>query len=753
VARPNAHAYGAASGTRAREPTTANASRARAQEARAQGVEEDGEEGRKEERQETGEKGNEEENKPLMPQTGHFILHSNVLPQLTAGHYQLVTDQTGLPFDVAEKTAHVTVSSPRFTMPTDQILSTFPPANAEGAFGDRLPQIVLKRRTLPWERNPAEVAAPSPTPWLALIVVAEGEAELSSATAVADCVTPGTTLLDPGDHDVEQGLYISVTQTVLDKIFPTQADLALLTHVREVDINDTELANGDDDGWLAVVLANRLPVADEATGNGVRYMACLVNVEGQLESLPKPKPPVDRFTWELAQDWRVLATVDASAVPDTRVMGGLNLGGVVLPASMHAGPGDVHVAAPRAGALGVAATTSRTIPMSGVSIDGTRSVREHTVAGQWASITDQVNKAALDPDAKRLVRDRMAVGFRLPIEKFALEKTYRFPVLAHWSFTTNGTRTFEVLMRELDVGLLGTIESADPDAADSNGAASTSTAPPARPAPEVVETGHIGLGHRTRRGDATRAWYRGPFVPFPTKRDYLPGNQPPPLAHDADQLRRVVPDGREDLSLAAAFEIGRLLGVSQLSVVSALLRFRAEQFGAARLRELLSALTDIALPPVQDRIDLGRFVALDFVGILAGDPAKMLGPRRAVADPGRPLDVKGNLDQVIAEGLGIDLNVVRRTSKQLGIVQALAQARVPVANPDGSKVLDARGAATLRGAVDMTLNQVANVAAPPKPVVIRDAHRPRDIERAAAPADALDELIERAAASSAEEED
>ncbi len=40
-------------------------------------------------------------------------------------------------------------------MPPEQILSSFPPANAEGAFGDRLPQIVLKRRTLPWERNPA----------------------------------------------------------------------------------------------------------------------------------------------------------------------------------------------------------------------------------------------------------------------------------------------------------------------------------------------------------------------------------------------------------------------------------------------------------------------------------------------------------------------------------------------------------------------------------------------------------------------
>ena len=695
-----------------------------------------------------------------MPQTGHFILHSNVLPQLTAGRYELVSDQTGLPFDVADKTTRVTVSSPRFTMPTDQILSTFPPANAEGAFGDRLPQIVLKRRTLPWERNPAEAVATSPTPWLALVVVAEGEAELSTATPIADCVTPGTTLLDIDDHDVEQGLYLSVTQTVLDKIFPTKDDLALLTHVREVDINDTELANGDDDGWLAVVLANRLPVADEATGNGVRYMACLVNIEGQLDSLPKPKPPIDHFVWELAQDWRVLGAVDPGAVPDTRVMGGLDVGNVVLPAPMHIGPGDARRGQPRAAApLGAAIGSA--IPMTGVSIDGARSVREHAVAGQWSVATEQVNKVALDPDAKRLVRDRMASGFRLPIEIFALENTYRFPVLAHWSFTTNGLRTFETLMRGLDVGLLGTIESTDPDAAAPTDDAQSPPAPPARPAPEVVETGHIGLGHRTRRGDSTRGWYRGPFVPFPTKRDYLPGDQPPPLAHDADQLRRVVPDGREDLSLAAAFEIGRLLGVSQLSVVSALLRFRADQFGAARIRELLSAVTNIALPPFQpDRIDLGRFVALDFVGMLAGDPVKTLGPRRPVADPGRPVDVKGNLDQVIADGLGIDLGVVRKTSSQLGIVQVLAQATVPVANPDGGKVLDARGAATLRGALTSTLAQVAAVAAPrlttvtAPPTLVTDLRRARGAESARAHApDALDALIERAASFHNEEED
>ena len=146
-----------------------------------------------------------------MPKTGHFILHSNVIPKLTAGHYELVTEQTGTPFTVAPEHTHVTVASPRYVMPTDQILSTFPPANAEGAFGDRLPQIVLKRRTLPWERNPAEpppppqAPQPSATPWLALVVVAEGEAQLSTATPVDQCITAGTKLFEPTDKDVEQG--------------------------------------------------------------------------------------------------------------------------------------------------------------------------------------------------------------------------------------------------------------------------------------------------------------------------------------------------------------------------------------------------------------------------------------------------------------------------------------------------------------------------------------------------------------------
>jgi hypothetical protein len=321
----------------------------------------------------------------------------------------------------------------------------------------------------------------------------------------------------------------------------------------------------------------------------------------------------------------------------------------------------------------------------------------------------------------------MTAGFRYPIELFAIEKVLRFPVLAHWSFTTNEGATFETLMQDLDVGLLGTAPETAPGATDTT-------------APEVVQTGHIGLDQRSRRGDKARAWYRGPFVPFPTIRD-PEGTTRPLLAHSADQLRRVVPDGREDLSLAAAFEIGRLLGLSQLSIVSALLRFRSEQFGAGRLRELVSEVTGFTLPPLAGvRVDLNRFVALQFIGELVKNPEHMIGPRRPVADPGREVVVRGDLDQVIAQGFGFDLAAMRKLADQVGIVAALTRSNVPIADKRP-------GVAELRPALDAELAHVVGVAAPAP--ILRPGRAVRGVRaqiQAKATPDALDVLIDRAAA-------
>jgi hypothetical protein len=703
-----------------------------------------------------------------MPNIGYFILHSHYLPSVTAGDYQLRSDHEGLPADkdgtplnVATQTVHLKVTAPRYVMPTDQILSSFPPANAEGGFANRLPQIVLKRRTLPWERNPVGGLAPSPTPWLALVVVAEGEASLSTApAAVADCVTPGVKLPHPEDRDVDKGLHLDVTQTVLDKIFPCQDDLALLTHVREVDIHDTELMGGDDDGWLAVVLANRLPVP-QGDGTPVRYMACLVNVEGQLDALPKPTPPASGFNFELAQDWRVLSAVSGLG-PDAMVQGGgVSLPGVVLPS-----PAQVAMHAPRAAASGSSADVSRAYLQGGQAaqggaLNGAQGLSQTTKASQWrsatASTTAQVTLAAQGDNAQKTIRQAMTSGFHYPIAQYAFEKVYRFPVLAHWSFTTNEGATFESLMQGLDVDLLGSLPA---EASAAAPVAAGAAVPPPAPAPqdtqpEVVATGHISLAQRTRRGDAVRAWYRGPCVPFPTARsgqaDTTTSSQPLPLAHSADQLRRVIPDGREDLALASAFEIGRLLALSQLSVVSALLRFRSQQFGAGRLRELLQQALPFELPGLLSnggalQVNLGRFVAVQMIDALAQNTGRMLGQPRPLADPGRPLAFEGTLDQVIARGLGLDLKAIQEQAGSVGWAQAVQQAAVPTLasqSQDGQMPLDlAHLQAQLQGQFLRTLDVAAPTAVRVKaPAAARKASAARPTAAADPLADPLAELL------------
>jgi hypothetical protein len=313
-----------------------------------------------------------------------------------------------------------------------------------------------------------------------------------------------------------------------------------------------------------------------------------------------------------------------------------------------------------------------------------------SVAQSWSLTQANVNHIATSAspaEAGRLVRDAMTEGFRVPLEWILIEKTFRFPVLAHWSFTCTGAGSFETLMQGLDVGLLGTLP-ADPSAAPKPDCAPPvkGDAPPptkpARPDPEVTETGHVGLPHLTRRGENLRAWYRGPLTLHITERDQPDKNGHLTLAHTSDQLRRIVPDGREDLSLAAAFEIGRLLALSQPSVVSALMAWRQEQFGAERARQIAAAAFSklvLVAPALKGTIeDLGRLVGQQVILAASKAPNKVLAPDRSLADPGRPLKyLTGDLDQIIADGFGFSLTAVRSASTTLGVVAALNKIAVP----------------------------------------------------------------------------
>jgi len=681
-----------------------------------------------------------------MPKPGFFILHSAAIPPLTAGDYRLQGTQEVAGGPTAPYTGHVRVTSPRFSLPPDQILSIFPPPNSDGAYEARLPQVVLRRRTLPWER------AMDPNnrriPWLALVVIAEGEGQLSGDTPVKDCVTPGVPLTGP--NDVDTGVYLAVSRTVVDKVFPTAEDLQLLVHVREVDLNDTELAMGDDDGFLAVVLANRLPQYDRQNCKPVRYMACLINLEGQLNVLPAPEadPPLVFNAVAFVQDVRI-AAANVNLTTDHYVMGqGIKLqaevgsaGGPQLVADAQADQGVAEQASGR----GLAAPSHSGAPAQG-------SVKTQSWSVTQASV-NQVAVSAAPAEAGRLVRDAMVEGFRFPLEFYLAETTYRFPVLAHWTFTCTGAGSFETLMQGLDVGLLGTLP-ADPLAAvkpdcapPQKGDAPPPTKPP-RPDPEVTETGHVGLPHLTRRGDPLRAWYRGPFTLHITEREKPQADERLVLAHISDQLRRIVPDGREDLALAAAFEIGRLLALSQPSVVAALMRWRREQFGAERARQIAAAaMSNLSLvaPALKGSIaDLGQLAGKQLILAAAKAPDKVLAPNRPLVDPGRPLKyLAGNLDQVIADGFGFSLDVVRGASSSQAIVAALNKAAVPQAtaarfDPGSSANLKA----ALSAAVDeLTSGAIATHGGTLGTNVGGVLHQPSP-----GGGDALDELLEAASA-------
>ncbi len=667
-----------------------------------------------------------------MVSRGKFVIHSRAVPPLTAGDYVLQGTQTidaGGNRPTAVHNANVRVTSARFKLPPDQILSVFPPANSEGAYEARLPQIVIKRRTLPWERAPDP--ADRTIPWLALVVIAEGEGQISTESPVDQCVTAGIKL--DGPNDVARGIYLAVPQSTVTKVFPTKKDLQLLAHVREVDLEDTELAIGDDDGFLAVVMANRLPQYDRVACKPVRYTACLINLEGQLPALPPPSVPLRDFG-AMAQVFDIrdyyVQTDTVGGSPDIAVMA----------TAVGAFSAPERSAAPAA----VQAASSTGIKSPDVRLARTTAPRAGAAA-DWRTTTKTIENVALTTataDVAFAVRDAMKGGFRLPIEGIVLEKVYRFPILAHWSFTCDGAGSFESLMKGIDVGLLGTLPGAAakkkrPDCAPPPAGTAPPDPPPPRPAAEVAETGHVGLAHTTRAGDSVRAWYRGPFVASPTTREVATTPQGPALAHASDQLRAVVPDGREDLSLAVAFEIGRLLALSRPAFVGALMQWRREQFGAERARRLarlaaksIGKLGDILKGGVVST--LGPLIGRTLVLETSVKTETVLGPFRPNVDPGRPIDfLAENVPNILATGLAIDAAVLKDLQRS-GSTRKLDTAAVPVGGDLGASGQFGH----LRAHLADEVQRVATDA------IARAPDRPTGRAEAAAPEpDALDDII------------
>lgn len=639
------------------------------------------------------------------PGPGTFRLYNFANPPLTAGPYTLTGEVTGLPGSVETLHAAIDVTAPRFALPPDQVLSTFPPASARGAFTSRLPQVVIRRRTVPWERSaftadgvplgsltPAERRSETPRPWLALVLIADGEGSLVNDVPVNDCTTSGTTLPIPSDTDVARATCLEVPEGVVAAVFPALEDLPSLVHVREVDLEDTELAMGDDDGWMAVVLCNRLPQA------GTGYTACLVNLEGQYDELPVDPPVAEVYDPRVSPvDLEALGAVMAqyATSADAPVMGTTTFSSHLLD--------DPDARAASGALVDDGSPTRTTVARGAAGGDVIARAAVGTVAGWSSSISTETaagaGLAASSRTAAAIGPEALGSGLSVYLPWHLIERTLRFPVLLSWSFFCTDAGDFQYLAQNVNARLLGHLPTG-PETPDGV-PLPPGTVPPglpaeppsARPLPLVTATGHVATAHETRIGASGTAWFRGPLVPTPVDR---PGPRTDdveryPLAHHADQVRRVSPDGREDLSYAAAFEIGRLLALSRPSVVAALNQWRRQRFAAATtaaLGEHLATLAPQVLgdlflrtdplvdrawateglpgPPVPEDPRLAAGVGRRFVrGLLSalGDAPEEVAPVRPLADPGFAVDDAGMFtegrDQRLAAGLGLAEDVLR----------------------------------------------------------------------------------------------
>ena len=245
---------------------------------------------------------------PPQPPKGNMVLWDHIFPPLLDGSYRWRTE-TDVSYQIAaqaqgqppqtqaqnlpEVQGYFNVEGPRFGLDASQIASVFPPKNGHGGFNESLPHVAIFKRTLPWERrlDPQEVlwngeppaAWNDNVPWMALLLFEETECTIKQKVAIGDAL-PAEVVKELAPAAGTLVDTVSASSTVVQSIMPSLEELSLLTHVRQVNVEDRELNAAGGDGWFSVVMSNRVPE------EGKKYVACLVSLEERWDVVPLNPP-------------------------------------------------------------------------------------------------------------------------------------------------------------------------------------------------------------------------------------------------------------------------------------------------------------------------------------------------------------------------------------------------------------------------------------------------------------------------------
>jgi len=479
------------------------------------------------------------------PRVGEMILYDYIRPPLLAGEYRLRLDTqvaiAGADQPLPGEDCFFDVEGPRFALAPSEVAGVFPPRNGHGSFDSALPHVALGRRTLPWERPLGDAYTAAP-----------GETPYPFLALVLFEQSECEIKRDLALRDVvPRAVFQRLGQPADIRCDAVEADEQLMRDIlpmpEELQLLTHVRHVNVDDRELAAGDSDgffAVVMSNRIPRDGETYSACLVSVEERTDLLPRtdvvPTRPTETFV-----DPEFAELADAGALSPSQ-----------LGTSITAADADRLVRFDSDAAPIVSFDVSAPLPGPGRELE--RESREV-----------DFDVAKLERKARQAVR----------VGATTLHPKARLVLLHSWTFTCEGDGTFRQLMQQLDVGMIGDVDEAGRLA--------------------VTDTGHIKVDVLDRLGAPEQGWYRGPLVPQPLTRD--------PLGpyHSADQARRVVADtGTENISYAAAFEVGRLLAAADARLAQELMRWRRGAYrSSARQTNIELLRLSMRLLAVTDPLD------------------------------------------------------------------------------------------------------------------------------------------------------
>ena len=461
----------------------------------------------------------------------------NHLPGLKSGDYKVVTKQSfgaaGVSTQTYNSELDFSVYGERYNLKPTDIASVFPPANSLGEHSSVFPQIVFERNTLPWERTiavpkqgggEAEQKKIDKMPWMALLVFNEGELQ------------PNPEKTGQTTAEIEQGAIMT------------------LADFKKTGARPATESGDEEDEKLKVIyvktdlLQSLLPTAGELT-----YLS-----HARAASLRLVRDNADIGTNLYVEVW------------DNK--------NKLVHASHQA-----FVKGEKATLLEV-----------GKLMPGTYTIKYSIDKGAMASQNiklgpnDEIGRKTAVVVANRLPK----AGARSIVHLVSLEEQYAWNG-KNYTFSYNGKEDNGVIPlvslkswnfscisegHNLDKILKGLITASAGDThnmlrlplSKANIADQTTLSR----ANQLLQNGYVPMPHFFRRGGKSLSWYRGPLVPGQKNQSSLSEKTPLP-ASCADELLMYDEEyGMFDASMAAAWELGRLLSLRNKKFSTGLYRWK-----------------------------------------------------------------------------------------------------------------------------------------------------------------------------------